>query len=136
MPKKQDHVNFVRWLQQRVHWDIGVIPAFSERTSSERAKAVFCQHAALDMAIVCSPGVATDGIARHAETALVVRDDVDAWFGAIQSLIEDRELRSRLAASARSIVQRDETTARTAESLIAVLDCLRPDSGAGRESTW
>jgi len=109
LPKRTDYPNFVRWLLQRVHWDIGFIPLVNDEFNECKSNLKFLEYAALDMAIVCSAGPTYENIARDRINSLVVDNSSDAWYAAISELINDVTLRTKLASTARAFVAESHT---------------------------
>lgn len=121
LPKKSDYRNFVHWLHQRVHWDIGVIPLIDNKFNRSKSNLKFLEYAALDMAIICSDVETYRNVARDGVNALVVENAGDAWYRAIKKLIDDEALRRRLARAARSEVIKDYTIDGNADTYFAAL---------------
>ena len=105
LPSNNDYPNFVNWLHQRVHWDIGIISMADDDFNRSKSNLKFLEYAALDMAIVVSDVGSYRDIARDGENALVVPNRTDAWYEAVKRLIDDPELRKRLSMSARELVR-------------------------------
>lgn len=109
LPRRRDYPAFVSWLHQRVHWDIGIIPLANDCFSQRKSYVKFLEYAALDMAIVCSEAVPYEPVAKDGENALVVPNEEEFWYEAVRRLIEDGDLRLRLAGNARRMVQESHT---------------------------
>lgn len=105
LPRSTDYPNFVNWLQQRVHWDIGIIPLTDDRFNRSKSNLKFLEYAALDMAIACSDVESYRNIGRHETNALMVANETGAWCEAVGRLIDDPGLRQELARRARSEVR-------------------------------
>lgn len=103
LPKKNDYPNFVKWLQARVHWDIGLIPDSCD--DADRGCMKFLEYAALDMAIVCSDVSQYREVAINNVNSLLVKNTEEDWFKSICMLIENLEKRLGLASSARKMVK-------------------------------
>jgi glycosyltransferase involved in cell wall biosynthesis len=122
LPKKNDYPNFVDWLFQRVHWDIGIIPSVDDEFNRSRGHLRFLEHAALDMAIVCSDVESYRSIA-NARNSRAVPNNAEAWYEAVAALVEDADERLRLARAARKAVIENHITDES-PTLSAVLDEL------------
>jgi glycosyltransferase involved in cell wall biosynthesis len=108
LPKKNDYPQFVNWLLQRVHWDIGILPQrnkYNDATSSLK----FLEYTALDMAILTSDHEDVQSLAVPGQNCLVANDSVDSWVQQLSRLIEDSDLRSRLANCGREIFKSNYT---------------------------
>ncbi len=123
-PKKTEYPDFVRWLQERVHWDIGIIPMPSEAFNEQSGYLKFLEYAALEMAIVVSGADTYSAVARHRENALVVEASTIAWVQAISELVENTELRNQLAASARKAVLEHHTLEKVSDLIQNSLSML------------
>lgn len=129
LPKKTDYPSFAKWLHERVHWDIGLIPLADDEFNRSKSNLKFLEYAALDMAIICSDVESYRDVARNEVNALVVPNRSEEWYGAMKRLIEQRKLRRQLASSAREQVARDFTIAAGASDYLCALRSFR---GNGR----
>lgn len=128
LPRDSLYPSFVNWLDQRVHWDIALIPLADDSFNRSKSHLKFLECACLDMAIVCSDVESYAGVARDGENCLVAGNDAQAWHAAIERLIGDPELRARLAAQARRDVIEHYTVAGNAELYLDVLaQAMRAD---------
>jgi GT2 family glycosyltransferase/glycosyltransferase involved in cell wall biosynthesis len=100
LPKKNDYPNFVRWLHERVHWDIGIIPLAKSPFNDKKSYLKFLEYSALDMAIVVSENKVYSGVAKHGVNCLVAKDKTESWIGAIDFLLEEKDQRLKFAAAA------------------------------------
>ena len=104
LPKKSDYPNFVSWLNQRVHWDIGIIPLQEDEFNNSKSNLKLLEYGALGLAVVCSNVPSYRNVAITEQNCLVVDNDYVAWYEGIKRLIEDADLRVRLAANLRAQV--------------------------------
>lgn len=102
LPRRHDYPNFVRWLLQRVQWDIGIIPLADDKFNESKSYLKFLEYAALGLSIVVSRVPTYLAVAKHEVNCLVADPDTDAWVSAVSRLIEDPSLRMRLAENARA----------------------------------
>lgn len=100
LPRKRDYPNFVNWLKQRVHWDIGLIPLEENEFNKSKSYLKFLEYAALDMAIVVSEHSAYSKVAKRDKNSLVAKNDTSDWVSKVSNLIEDEQLRQRLSNNA------------------------------------
>jgi glycosyltransferase involved in cell wall biosynthesis len=126
LPKKSDYPNFVRWLQERVHWDIGIIPLAATPFNESKSYLKFLEYAALDMAIVVSEGVTYADVASHQKNSAVIPPSKDAWIKAISELIETPKLRFNYAAAANQDLRTYHTLGSTGELLHKSMATLIP----------
>lgn len=101
LPKKSDYPSFVNWLQQRVHWDIGIIPLVNDEFNKSKSYLKFLEYAALDMAIVVSDVETYKEVAKNGVNSISVENVTSKWVDAISDLISNPELRDRLSEKAR-----------------------------------
>ncbi len=118
-------VEFVPWRLDReandvVGFDIGVMPL--DDTAWSRGKCGFklLQYMAAGLPTVASPVGVNRSIIQHGENGLLA-DSPDAWKGALDQLIADPSLRTRLGRAARRTVETQYSLARCSEALVAVL---------------
>ncbi|WP_429038380.1 glycosyltransferase [Aeromonas veronii] len=97
LPKNNDYPNFVNWLHQRVNWDIGIIPLVDDKFNKSKSHLKFLEYSALKLPIVVSNVETYSNICKHGENALVVDNDVNAWYVEIKRLIVDAALRNKLS---------------------------------------
>jgi glycosyltransferase involved in cell wall biosynthesis len=100
LPKKNDYPNLVNWLLRRVHWDIGIIPTLDDKFNNSKSYLKFLEYSALGLASVCSDVQSLSGICQNGINCLTVSNTTESWVVAIKRLIEDKELRNRLASTA------------------------------------
>lgn len=124
LPKKNDYPNFVRWLQERVHWDIGIIPLVDNKFNESKSYLKFLEYAALDMAIVVSDVATYRPILEHDANALAVAPSLDDWIGALSKLIESPALRRELSQRASRDAYTCHTLSEAGPSIGASLSML------------
>lgn len=110
LPKNNEYPNFVRWLHERVHWDIGIIPLAETDFNKSKSYLKFLEYAALNMAIVVSDAPAYRTIAKHEKNCLIASKNPDHWIENLSRLIEDQNLRQRLASNSIKEVLLQHTT--------------------------
>ncbi len=101
LPKNNQYINFVSWIDKRVNWDIGIIPLADDNFNKSKSYLKFLEYSALDLAIVCSKGVTYADVSRHSSNCLVAENTTESWFNNIEKLILDTDLRVQLAKQAR-----------------------------------
>ena len=101
LPKKNDYPNYVRWLQERVHWDIGILPFNANKLKDSDINFKFKIYALLDMAIVMSDAMAFTSTERHLENCLIVNASVNEWVQALSKLIDEYEYIRKYSSAAR-----------------------------------
>jgi glycosyltransferase involved in cell wall biosynthesis len=101
LPQKSDYPNFVRWLQERVHWDIGIIPFSGISSDKYNNNLKFFEYAALDMAVIVSACIPNMNVAKNKDNCLVIQSSNDIWIEAMSNLIENRLIRIKYASTAR-----------------------------------
>ena len=101
LPRKNEYPDFVRWLQERVHWDIGVIPLVDDSFNRSKSYLKFLECAALDMAMVVSDVPSYAPVTKHGINCLLAKPTTEDWVKKLTLLIEDAALRKKLAQQAR-----------------------------------
>lgn len=104
LPKNTDYPSFVKWLLQRVKWDIGLIPLANDDFNKHKSNLKFLEYAALDMAIVVSDHSVYSDVAKDNINCLVASSS-DDWKLKVEALIQNVDDRIRLAAAAKGLVQ-------------------------------
>jgi len=118
LPKNNQYINFVSWIDKRVNWDIGIIPLADDNFNKSKSYLKFLEYSALDLAIVCSKGITYADVSRHSSNCLVAENTTESWFNNIEKLIIDADLRVQLAKQARE----DLTTSYTVQRNKAVYE--------------
>lgn len=125
LPRGKSYPNYVRWLQQRVHWDIGLIAPLRDGASM---MSTLLKYAALDLAIVCPVSSHLRSISRHGDIALVAESTTN-YVAAIRSLVADPSLRQRISTAARDAVREHfSTRSRAPDYIRLVLGDMANDS--------
>lgn len=101
LPRKKDYPNFVNWLLQRVHWDIGLIPLVNDDFNKSKSYLKFLECGALDMAMIVSDVPSYSPIARHGHNCLLAQATTEDWVEKLSQLVENESLRQRLSTNAR-----------------------------------
>lgn len=102
LPKNNDYPNFVNWLHQRVHWDIGIIPLVDDEFNKSKSYLKFIEYTALHLTSIVSNVTSYNTVCQHQHNSLVVKNTSDEWYKGLKLLIEDGELRNRLLLNAQS----------------------------------
>lgn len=93
LPQKNDYPNFARWLQERVHWDIGIIPVLEKKPNHSNNILKFLEYAALEMAIIVSDDISLMNITGNHESTTVIPTSNEKWIEAISDLIDNPNIR-------------------------------------------
>ncbi|WP_182283101.1 glycosyltransferase [Comamonas testosteroni] len=96
LPKKNDYPSFVKWLQQRVHWDIGIVPMIDDGFNRSKSSLKFLEYSALDMAIVVSDCPAFNEVAKNNVNCISVKNEAEKWVDALTRLILDKSMRDSM----------------------------------------
>lgn len=128
LPKNTDYPNFVKWLLQRVHWDIGIIPLVNDEFNQSKSNLKFLEYAALDMAILVSQVEAYSSISRNGHNCLAIENNTTAWIDSISNLIENPEMRLKLSSQARDDLRKNWLIKHQANKLKNVLKNLSDES--------
>jgi len=126
LPKKNDYLNFVRWLLERVHWDIGIIPLAATPFNESKSYLKFLEYAAMDMAIIVSESVTYASLAKHKENSWVSTASKEAWVHGLSQLIDDPKIRSQYAAAANQDLRQHHTVAITGQIIQKSIALLAP----------
>lgn len=104
LPKKNDYPHFARWLQERVHWDIGILP-----TSLGSKNITHTQIATLIYSALEIPTIISTTAARHlspkipTEHYLIANSTAD-WIEKVTTLIQNKDLRNRLKPQSNKLI--------------------------------
>jgi GT2 family glycosyltransferase len=101
--------NFWKWMNQNMYWDIGIAPL--EDTPFNRAKSdiKFLDYAALGIPGIFSMVKPYQSTVLHNDTGILTINTVDAWTKAFENLIENPDVRHRIARSAYQYLMKNRT---------------------------
>lgn len=134
LPNNSVYPVFTEWLTTIVDWDIAVIPLADNPFNRAKSNLKFLDYAALNTAIVCSDNVEYRKVARDGENCLMVANDANSWKEALLRLIEDPQLRHRLAAAANQDLREKWTVQKNLASYKALLDDALRKAGSRDEN--
>ncbi len=92
--------DFRTWLRLLAHADIALAPLEDTAFNDAKSNIKFLEAAILGVPSVCSPRSNFRSVIGDGETGLLADDD-DAWFAALDRLVADRALRTRIGETAR-----------------------------------
>lgn len=87
-------------------FDVGLAPAPDEELYSYKSPVKVLLYMAVGLPVIASPFGMAGRIVRHGETGLLAKTPAD-WTQAVITLARDPELRARMGAAGRAIVERD-----------------------------
>jgi glycosyltransferase involved in cell wall biosynthesis len=95
---------FVPWMRRHLAWDVAIAPLEDDAFTRCKSDLKYLDYAALGI-----PGVFSDvrpyrETVRHRETGLLAANDEKAWAGALEEIVNDVALRTRLSTAARAEV--------------------------------
>ncbi|MFB8797813.1 MAG: tetratricopeptide repeat protein [Microcoleus sp.] len=88
---------FVDWLISEQKWHIGLAPLIDNPFNRCKSYIKFLDYAAMEIPTICSISNAYSQIIEHGVNGLLVENRVDDWYKAICSLLDNSELRAKLA---------------------------------------
>lgn len=121
LPKKNDYPNFVRWLHERVNWDVGIIPLAETPFNASKSYLKFLEYAALNMAIIVSAGTTYSAVAVNRKNSTVVASSKDEWVLALSELIDNPKTRAAYAASARDLIKKKHVLDHVSQQILQSL---------------
>jgi len=98
----REYMPFVRWLKQRVHWDLAIAPLEDGPFTRCKSDIKFLDYSLLGLAGIYSRVPVYVETVRHLETGYLAENQVDAWYAALKRLLDDEALRRRLGENARA----------------------------------
>jgi GT2 family glycosyltransferase/glycosyltransferase involved in cell wall biosynthesis len=104
LPKKNEYPSYVRWLLERVHWDIGIIPLVDTASIKSCSQFKFLELSALDMAIVTSKSDSDLYFNATKSNSVVKTSETTGWIKSISELIDNPPMRANYSALARNEV--------------------------------
>jgi len=114
--------------------DIAIAPLQNNDFNRCKSDIKWLEYSACGFAGVYSNVPAYSGSVEHGETGFLVDDSEDAWFGALNRLIEDAPLRERLGTQAQGRVFETRTSQALQECYLAVYRDAKADGRRDRTS--
>lgn len=115
----------VAWIQQQTSWSIGLAPALRMNVNAADVGHRVLQYYALGLATLASDCATTRALLNHEDTGLLVADDAEGWYRALRRLIEQPELRQRLATNGHARLHRFTIEANVSQYLATLEQVLR-----------
>ncbi|MFC4161825.1 glycosyltransferase [Chitinimonas lacunae] len=116
--------NFIRWAGRQLDWDIGIAPLRDERFNRYKSDIKYLDYGLLGIPAVYSDMPIYRDSVRDGETGLLAAADVDAWYRALQRLVEEDALRQSIRRQAFTEVARQRTWKYRAADWHAALEQL------------
>lgn len=103
-PRHVAYPNFIPWMRQNLRWDLGLAPL--EDTPFNRCKSdiKFLDYSALGIPGIYSRLPAYEATLQHLQTGWLAENTPAAWSEALETLLNDPDLRLRLAQNAQEYV--------------------------------
>jgi len=116
---------FSHWLRANVHWDIGLAPLSARSFNRYKSDIKY-----LDYGVMGIPGIFSNvgpypATVRSGVNGMVVENDVEEWYRAMEALVLDEDLRRRLAACAYEHVVTERTLDARAGDWIRAINDIR-----------
>ncbi len=99
-PTSDAYCEFVDWFRQTNHWDFGIIPLELTPFNRKKSYIKFLDYAALGVPAICSDIEPYREVVRNGENGLLVPNDTLSWYNAMKILVDNPEMRERLAENA------------------------------------
>jgi len=96
--------NFMPWMQKNFTWDIGIAPLEDTEFNHCKSDIKFLDYSALGIPGIYSRVPTYTGTVQHLETGWLVENTPAAWVEALETMISDIYLRTRLARNAQAYV--------------------------------
>lgn len=126
-PRHEDpYPKFVPWMRRHLRWDVAIAPLEDNAFTRCKSDLKYLDYAALGI-----PGVFSDvrpyrSAVRHRETGLLAANEPKAWADALEEIVSDGDLRSRLAAAATADVHGTRMLATNATRWRDALETIVP----------
>jgi glycosyltransferase involved in cell wall biosynthesis len=112
--KHGEYPNFVRWMQQNLHWDLAIAPLENNPFSNCKSDIKFLDYSALGIPCICSNVPAYQNTVRHWETGYLTDNHPDAWVEALDFMMVNHSQRQTIANRAKEYVFSQRTLQHTA----------------------
>jgi glycosyltransferase involved in cell wall biosynthesis len=117
---------FVPWFQENTHgdWDVGLCPLLDSPSNQCKSDIKHLDYGAAGIPGIYSRVPAYASTVQHLVTGYLADNTVEAWVEGIQRLINDVDLRDRIAVNARNYVLSGRTVKASAINLISAIDTI------------
>ncbi|MEK7989557.1 MAG: glycosyltransferase, partial [Thiotrichaceae bacterium] len=95
-----DYASFIQWMRDNNRWQFGIIPLKNTSFNEKKTYIKFLDYAALGIPAICSDIDPYNEIVQHQQNGLIAKNDTESWYQAMKQMIEQTDLREKLAASA------------------------------------
>lgn len=96
LPKNTAYPNYVRWLMQRVHWEIGLLPVSTPTEVSDKDLTRILQYLALGMPVITNAKPSNQIPESLSRSIIHIDGSIDSWIATIKELISNREKAEKL----------------------------------------
>lgn len=100
---------FLHWFQTNINWDIGLGPLRDTSFTRCKSDIKFLDYAAAGIPGIFSRVPAYANTVKHLETGYLVENTIRDWVDGITRMIEDEEMRARIASQAHQYVLAERT---------------------------
>jgi glycosyltransferase involved in cell wall biosynthesis len=105
-----EYPNFVKWLYENSYrWEIGLAPLANTEFNRCKSFIKFLDYSALGLASICTKIEPYEIIIKDGINGILVENDVDSWFVAIDGLINDSVRRKTISRNAFSTLKTKHT---------------------------
>ena len=95
-----NYPKFVKWLCENARWSIGIAPLEPTQFNNCKSYIKYLDYTALGLVPVCSNLPPYQDVIKTGHNGLLVDNNTNSWYEALNSLIENEEYRDKLAKSA------------------------------------
>ena len=113
--EENEYPLFMLWYTSKINWDIAIAPLNDNRFNRSKSDIKFLDYSAIGVPGVYSKVPAYFSSIQHLETGWLAGNQVDSWINALETLLNDDELREKLARNASRYLFSQRTLARCAQ---------------------
>jgi len=96
------YVKFVNWMQSNLRWDFGIAPLVNSTFTSSKSDIKYLDYGVQGIPSIFSNVPAYNNTIKHGVNGLLADNSVESWVQCLRMMINDKTLRSNLAAEAHS----------------------------------
>jgi glycosyltransferase involved in cell wall biosynthesis len=123
-PLFRSYDKFVPWFQSNIHWDIGLCPLLDSTFNRCKSDIKHLDYGAAGIPGIYSRVPAYASTVQHLLTGYLADNTVDAWVEGIKRLINDVDLRYRIAVNACDYVLSQRTVEASSRNLVSAIDTI------------
>jgi len=124
LPEEQEYPMFMLWFTSQVHWDIAISPLQETPFNNCKSDIKFLDYASIGAAGIFSQSPAYISTVQHKENGWIAENTPEAWEDALETLINDSDLRLKISRNAMRYLYSDRILMHQACKWVEMIDII------------